>query len=482
MVFGKYIDSITTFIFLIFISNIKTKYKIDFIIKNIIAFFCAIELSFRFIFGEKISVFVLNSILETNILESRNMIGEYLASFIITCIPSFIIFTYCFHKIEIKKIKNRYLISLLILFILLTIAKRCLTEDRYIINLKENYMETISRNIHNRISFFVGDVSYIIASSLDNPKYSNTDIIEDFDDSIVSKSDGDENVILIIGESSLRDNYGIYGYNVNTTPNLSNLLKNSNSCLSKRPHSAAAVTRDSIAMTLSFHTPESEEKLFSKKSIIELAESNNYRTLWIGSQPLQGLYGSKFGFIAKKSNNIIMTNGNDDLIPDVLNTSLSETKNKNFIILHLIGSHIPYKNYDSNDIKSLGKIHNYDLTIHHTDKVIDNIINVLNKKLNNYVLIYTSDHGEEIDKGHGFLQGKSQYKIPFIIYQHGKTKEYCDNLFTFENEGKLSGLMNKYILSEMLGYSINKEYIEKEKLNDRILMSDGNVIKYDSLK
>ncbi|MEX0445281.1 sulfatase-like hydrolase/transferase [Xenorhabdus sp. SGI246] len=255
---------------------------------------------------------------------------------------------------------------------------------------------------------------------------------------------------------------------------------NKNSCTIDSAHSAAAITRDSLAMTLSFHIPESEAKLFNKKSIIELSKFNNYRSVWIGSQLLKGLHDSKYGFIAKKSHIVKLTNGNDMKTVDVLDHITQNRKNKNFIIIHLSGSHIPYENYNDDDKRELGNVHPYDLTIHHTDNVIGKIIRVLNKNFSgDYVLIYTSDHGEEIDKGHGFLTGIKQYEVPFISYSPVQSKGICNLVHKYINKNnKLSGLMNKYILAELLGYELDEKIIFNEKNNDRILQADGSVKLY----
>jgi heptose-I-phosphate ethanolaminephosphotransferase len=480
-VIGKYIDTLTTFIFLLSISNsniIKNKIGKGFLL--IISLVCSIELSFRIIFDEKISVFVLRSILETNAIESRRMLHEYVHYFFIATIPLLFVFFFAFKHGKVSYIKNKHIIITLFFLITLTILKQSIYEDRYLMNLKENPVETISRNLHDRISFFIGDISYALASSIENPKYSNINDIEDIDNSIIGVKDGHKNVVLIIGESSRRDHYGLYGYNINTTPMLSKTLNKSNSCIIKYPHSAAAVTRDSIAMMLSFHTPEDEEKLFKKKSVIELAKHNGYYTSWLGSQPLKGLYDSKFGFIAKKSNSINLTDGNDNLLPQLLKDTIDKKNNKNFIVIHLLGSHIPYNNYDSHDAKSLGNVHPYDLTIHHTDKIIYNIINLLNHNLDDYILVYTSDHGEEIDKGHGFLTGQSQYDVPFFLYSN-KKENLCNEINKYTNNETLSSLMDKYIISELLGYTVDEKSILLEKNNDRVLKSDGSVIKYKDL-
>ncbi|HGJ5882832.1 hypothetical protein [Arsenophonus sp.] len=59
---------------------------------------------------------------------------------------------------------------------------------------------------------------------------------------------------------------------------------------------------------------------------------------------------------------------------------LSDNAQKRFIIIHLYGNDLPYDNYDAIDKKALPKAADYDLTIHHTDRIINDIMNVINEK------------------------------------------------------------------------------------------------------
>ncbi|MFS1563802.1 MAG: sulfatase-like hydrolase/transferase [Candidatus Arsenophonus phytopathogenicus] len=112
------------------------------------------------------------------------------------------------------------------------------------------------------------------------------------------EENNNKNIILIMGESSLFSRYSAYGYHLNTTPHMKKIFSTENSCIINNAHSSAPVTRDSIPMTLAFHTPESAKNLSENKSIIEMARANGYKTYWLGSQELQGIYSSKYGFIA----------------------------------------------------------------------------------------------------------------------------------------------------------------------------------------
>ncbi|MDX8001178.1 phosphoethanolamine transferase [Xenorhabdus sp. Reich] len=343
--------------------------------------------------------------------------------------------------------------------------------------------KTTGRFIRDRYPAVIGDFAYLYISSHSNDKYANISEINEFNNSIIGKKNSELNaVILIMGESSLSTHYSVYGYELNTTPNMNRIFSSNGGCIINNAHSSAPITRNSISMSLAFHTPESEENLFKNKSIIEMAKSNGYRTYWLGSQDLKGLHSSKYGFIAKKSDVIKLTNFKDDNLSALLDTALLDKEENKFIVIHLHGSHMPYKNYDDTDKIALPNADNYDLTIHHTDRVIKDIYDVIDKKNINYSLIYTSDHGEIVNKGHGYQKGREQYFVPFM-YKSNNHHFDCQFIESFQNkDGYLSGLMNKYILSNLIGYSIDPEILKEEKNNDRVLTADESVLPFSQVE
>ncbi|WP_334468723.1 sulfatase-like hydrolase/transferase [Arsenophonus sp. PmNCSU2021_1] len=234
-------------------------------------------------------------------------------------------------------------------------------------------------------------------------------------------------------------------------------------------------------MTLAFHTPENEDNLFINKSIVEMARYNEYKTYWLGSQKIKGTHDSKYGFITLKSDYIKLTNYKDDMLPSILETVLSDNEQKRFIVIHLHGNHMPYINYDEIDKNSLPNAEKYDLTIHHTDRIVNDLFNVINEKKIDYNLIYTSDHGEIVNVGHGFEKGIEQYLIPFM-YKSTNLQYNCQFIESFRNkDGYLSGLMNKYILSDLLGYEVDKNILIKEREYDRVLTPDEIVLPFSSI-
>lgn len=70
--------------------------------------------------------------------------------------------------------------------------------------------------------------------------------------------------------------------------------------------------------------------------------------------------------------------------------------------------------------------------------------------------------------------------IPFL-YKSGNPSFDCRFIEKYRNQdGWLSGLMNKYILSELLGYSLKQEIVESEKQHDRVISTDDYPVLFSS--
>lgn len=436
-------------------------------------FLLSSEISYFIVFNEQISFDVISSVVETNLIEAK---GMFLSDGV-KIIGIAIILTLAISYGTIKLYKNqdnfKWIPGLAIFLYLLTALMIVNDVWPQINDIKMSMNEsrsTIGKLIKSYFPAVIGDVAYFASTMILNDRYSNTSIIPDFNESITGKAEsGNNTIVIVMGESSLFSRYSIYGYPKLTSPDLQKIFTQPKSCIVRNVHSSAPETRDSLAMTFSFSTPESDTNLFKNKSIIEMAKANGYKTWWIGSQELEGLFSSKYGFIARKSDVVRLTNGHDEHLVPMLTDALEDTSApKKFIIVHLLGNHKPYHNYDAEDKKALPGAEEYDLTIHKTDRVVSSLFNDVAKHSNNYIFLYTSDHGEVVNKGHGLMKGKDQWYIPFL-YKSTNDKFDCSFIEQFRNkDGWLSGLMNKYILSRLIGYTLDKNIVNNEMNNDRV--------------
>ena len=476
----------TTFCLFLFVHIlIKSRHHFGVFIGTLVLFLLLSEVSYLIYFGEVISEGVLNSITETNTYEAFSMLKLVLCVTVPALIVTIgILFIY-------KKFITVKFRPILPLTCYLAIAAIFLSAGTLVQNDTHEEYKLKSLILRKFYPAVLGNVAYLGATYLSTDVYADTSEIEVFNDAVIlpPQNLNDDLVVLIMGESSLVSRYSAYGYHKPTTPLMAEIFNQKNGgCIINNSHSSASFTRDSIPMTLSFSIPESNDNLFNNKSIIEMAKYNNYKTYWLASyrQYIEGTANAKFGFIARKSDVLDFTDKDHDVnLSELLERYLKkDNAPKKFIFLHLRGSHQPYSDgYDEIDKQALPDAENYDLTIHHTDRAVKAIYDVINKYSRNYTIIYTSDHGEIVNLGHGLRKGIDQFLIPFMFISTNNQFD-CQFIESFRSpNGYLSGLMNKYILSNLLGYQIDQSILDKEKNNDRILLpGNQNVLFLDFLK
>ncbi|EBX6687853.1 TPA: sulfatase-like hydrolase/transferase [Salmonella enterica subsp. enterica serovar Denver] len=463
----------TLFFLLISFYLLRCKNLVPRISGYFLIFLLSSEISYFIVFNEQISFDVISSVVETNLIEAKGMFLSDGVKIIGIAIILTLAISYGIIKLYKNQDNFKWIPGLAIFLYLLTALMIVNDVWPQINDIKMSMNEsrsTIGKLIKSYFPAVIGDVAYFASTMILNDRYSNTSIIPDFNESITGKAEsGNNTIVIVMGESSLFSRYSIYGYSKLTSPDLQKIFTQPKSCIVRNVHSSAPETRDSLAMTFSFSTPESDTNLFKNKSIIEMAKANGYKTWWIGSQELEGLFSSKYGFIARKSDVVRLTNGHDEHLVPMLTDALEDTSApKKFIIVHLLGNHKPYHNYDAEDKKALPGAEEYDLTIHKTDRVVSSLFNDVAKHSKNYIFLYTSDHGEVVNKGHGLMKGKDQWYIPFL-YKSTNDKFDCSFIEQFRNkDGWLSGLMNKYILSRLIGYTLDKNIVNNEMNNDRV--------------
>ncbi|WP_160426394.1 sulfatase-like hydrolase/transferase, partial [Gilliamella sp. Pas-s27] len=419
--FGFYTTAITTLFFIMIVHNcICSCRKLVVAFGSLLLFLFLSEISYFVFYGEMISEGVLDSIVETNSYEALSMAKQTLIiigpAFIATFLILLILKKFVCIKFRLFIPVTLYVIFLL-LFIYFLANYTVMKAD-----LERGYYKPAASALRKCYSAVLGDLSYILVSYASTDIYSNTHEIEKFNEAVLlppNKTDNDL-IVFIMGESSFVNRYSSYGYHKQTTPFMTKIFRQNKGCIIPNSHSAAAFTLDSIPMTLSFNTPESDDNLFNNKSIIEMAKSNHYKTYWLASagQAIKGTFNTKFGFIARKSDVVSFS---EDRLDTTLSLLLEETLQKDhspkkFIFVHLSGSHKPYKGgYDEIDKQALPDAEEYDLTIHHTDRAVKALYDVINKYSDNYTMIYTSDHGEIVNVGHGIGDNVDQFLIPFMF-------------------------------------------------------------------
>ncbi|HCT3785980.1 TPA: hypothetical protein OTT33_003724, partial [Proteus mirabilis] len=77
--------------------------------------------------------------------------------------------------------------------------------------------------------------------------------------------------------------------------------------------------------------------------------------------------------------------------------------------------------------------------------------------------------------------GKDQFLIPLFLFTN-QDQKLCKYINKFRsNNGWLNGNMNKYILSEFLGYNIDEKHLDKEKEQDKILNANSEIMLFEQI-
>ncbi|NNP77198.1 hypothetical protein A7P54_12325 [Acinetobacter sp. Ac_3412] len=319
--------------------------------------------------------------------------------------------------------------------------------------------------------------------------------------------------ILVIGETSRRENWQLNGYARKTNPKLSqqnNLINFSNML------SVSSATRSSIPMILTRKSAEHVYKFnFPEKSIISAFKEVGFKTYWLSTQQRFGAFDTSTSVYAKEADQMIFLNKanytdageKDDVLIPVLNKIINSKEKKQFIVIHTLGSHYNYQYRYSEDfnvfrpsLNDLNKyslqekrykdelVNSYDNSILFTDHVLSNFIEILKMQVNaESFLFYGSDHGEDLfdgecnKSGHG-LETATNFEIASFVW-------YSD-LFALNNINKINilrGNANRKInqtaifptLIDAASIKIPKEKLEKSLLREfynypRIVMGGKN--------
>lgn len=283
----------------------------------------------------------------------------------------------------------------------------------------------------------------------------------DFKYNAIDKHDAnqEEIYVLVIGETSRAINWEIFGYDRSTNPRLS---KRDNIIKFPRAVSQSNTTHKCVPMMLTHTTPLSFDSIMYRKSIITAFKEVGYSTAVFSNQAKNHSYTQYF---SEEADDVEYLEGDkhyDHNLVELLRDNLEKNKGKKqFIILHTYGSHFNYKerypdslscfkpdDASQANIKHRSELLNaYDNATRYTDGVIDEVINLLDATNTKAVMIYTSDHGEDIfdDERERFLHASPistyyQLHVPMLAW----TSEEYDAAYP-EIRRCLSENYDKYI-------------------------------------
>lgn len=329
-----------------------------------------------------------------------------------------------------------------------------------------------------------------------------------------------ENYVFVLGETSRRDYYSIYGYPRETNPKLSKYKL----AIFRDVISPSNATIPSLASMLYMATVVDDSFFYSSKSIVSLAKEAGYETYWLSSQSRFGEFDSKSASTGIEANNTTFINRDraisrvydEELLP-FLNTSFKDKESNKFIVMHLYGNHFAYnqrypEGYDifkgsppgyknrSTFIKN--KINEYSNSIYYTDFVLSQIIDATASQRTPSCVVYTSDHGEYLADtaendfiGHGYpIPHKQEIEVPLIVWC---SKEYHDlypnkwkNILS-NQDAKISNEDLFFSLADLLRISFKSMRLERSffgrkysppKVRKVISSSNKKIFNYSELE
>jgi len=475
---------------ILFLQNVLGKTRYTFPITLILILVLSFDAFFAFVYKSYLTVFILGSIFETDYVEAKEAIGLF--AFLVILIIGITSFLVIFSQKELKKNSPFSIkISLLVLlfyfvFIIPSATYIKLKRD----NIARNYMSldpllTIENTLKTVIPVFYGDFSTFCVyqyrkwelRSFINHKHSLPEGV------VFNKSkEQPEKIYIVIGETARRDHMSLYGYNINTTPFLDSLYQTKS--IDFRFYNGIApapLTSEALRIILSFASPLHGEPFYTNKNSVELARDAGYTTYWISNHDKIALGDGYVGSISSRSDFTSFRdrfhNGRleDMNLLGQVSANLKKEVNQLFFI-HLIGSHNTYKErYDAIDEKSIpgaGIVTDYDRSIHHTDRVLREIYRIMENDTSS-VILYFSDHGEVIGKGHS-MGWQQDYCVPFLLISNDTTivnSDYIIDKYVDDKTNLINTSSTIYILSEILGYQVADELIKKSKSDGKYVLN-----------
>ncbi len=335
-------------------------------------------------------------------------------------------------------------------------------------------------------------------------------------DTILTK----EIYVLVIGESSRYKNWGLNGYDKNTTPLLSqqkNLINFNDTSTS------ATLTRTAIPILLTRATASTFNIAYKEKSVISAFKEAGFKTFWISNQGMFAKHNTLITLCASESDSSVYINKfaydkhyDEDMLPIFNRIVEDEKNNKIFVVLHPLGSHWQYgERYPSEfeiftpSIKektvrlakqNLNEITNsFDNSICYTDYYLNTILETLADIDAISALIYISDHGEDLfdDSRKLALHGNGTptvyvAQVPMFVWTSALYNEVYpekqQNLIRNKSQ-KISTDNIFYSILDLANITYSHENLAKSFASEtfrpdkrRLLTTNNEVIDYDSLK
>ncbi|MES2714239.1 MAG: phosphoethanolamine transferase [Pseudomonadota bacterium] len=262
--------------------------------------------------------------------------------------------------------------------------------------------------------------------------------------------DAPRTVVLVLGESDNRLNWGALGYGRDTTAALTRALATlpGRSVLFSQGWSAEAFTLPSLRLALTPATLATAGDWQRLPDITQLAQAAGYQVGWLSNQPAHEGWFAAMAKTAQRQRFVNAGNWRDsnatdhDLLPPLRDWLATPPPPHEFIVLHLLGQHFHFRQRCPAGMHPWREVHDdavmqqlrqagrsasirqarndYDDAVSCGASVLGQVLQLLHQQRPGRAvdLLYFSDHGQEVGHQRNFaghsLQDAAGYAVPML--------------------------------------------------------------------
>lgn len=448
----------------------------------------AFQLVLLYLFGESIiATDMFLNVCTTNSGEIFELLDKLLPSIIgviLLYIPAFVLAVYSIRSSE--KLTARFLKKTIVTGIVMFLVGLSFTALAY----HREPEFRVYRHIYP--SNVLYNMKYAYNRWVASENYHETSKDFKFNAKSVHDTDTREIYVMVIGETSRALNWGIYGYERNTTPRLSEMT---NLVAFSDVLTQSNATHKSVPLILSAVSAKNADSIYKQKSIITAFKEAGFKTAFFSNQrPNRSL----IDFFAEEADICLFLKENiteeefnpyDEELVKHLEKLLQQNDKKLFVVLHTYGSHFNYQEryprkmaqFSPDEIVDVrlkdrqNLVNAFDNTIYYTDYVLGMIVDKLSETGADAAMMYISDHGEDIfdDDRHLFLHSSPvpsyyQMHVPFVIWLSDNYISRYPQVLSIAEKNKASGISSNVVFHSLLSVG----GIETSYLNNTLSVVD----------
>lgn len=263
--------------------------------------------------------------------------------------------------------------------------------------------------------------------------------------SFISADDAPKTFVLVIGESTARDHWSLYGYSRKTTPKLEARAESDDRFITVRD--VWSVDGSTVAAFNSMFLVPKTDPNASRENLFALFRQAGWKITWISNQEDLAIR-NQYAHWADEQIFLNRVGGRssvslDERVLKPLEKALADNAPRHLIVVHLIGAHPHYSlrypaDWESDwpddavdeKLKSLDRspwvikaIDTYDTAMRYQDQVIAQTLDLAEAAARSekpVIWSYISDHGQELGEAEN-RTGHSQttpdgYRVPFVVW------------------------------------------------------------------